>query len=212
MGSNLLEIQRELRNVSRKLLGTLGLVAVGFCVLVVIAFHFLQPDNDPVQRAVSTYVYGDFGWMMKTALIVVGIGTIAMAQGLREALSNGRSAAVSWILVLAAGIGFVFAGVFSGHPSDEVRMTTNGIVHFAAALVLMVAMTLSAWFLRPAFKGSSGRESLRPLALVFGVALVIALFLTFSETDWPGLVQRIFLALITAWLGILAWHVRSRNT
>lgn len=155
-GLDLFDIQRELRNVSRKLLGTLGLVWVGFWVLVVIAFHFLQPDNDPVQRAVSTYAYGDFGWMVKTALIVVGIGAIAIAQGLREALSNGRSAAVSWTLVLAAAIGFVFAGVFSGHPSDEVRMTTNGIVHFAAAVVLMVAMTLSAWFLRAAFKRSPG--------------------------------------------------------
>lgn len=198
--------------MSRKLLGTLGLVGVGLFVLVVIAFHFLQPDNDPTQRAISTYAYGDFGWMLKTALIVVGIGTIAIAQGLREALSEGHSSAMSWILVLAAGVGFVFAGVFSGHPSDEVEMTTNGIVHFGAAVLLMVAMTLSAWFLRAAFKRSPGWASMRPHALVFGVALVIAFVLVFSDTDWPGLMWRVFLAVLMIWLGVLAWHVRRGNT
>lgn len=87
--------------------GTIGLVGVGYFVVAVGALHFLDSERTSADVQISDYLNGDYGWLMLTAFVGAGIGTLAIAIGLRAALASSRSATASWILMFIAGIGFV---------------------------------------------------------------------------------------------------------
>jgi hypothetical protein len=196
--------------MSAKQLGTMGMVGVIVWVVAVIALHFLDPDLAAADTYVSDYALGDYGWLMRAAFIVVGIGTIAIGLGLRLSLAPGKRVTASVILVLIAGIGFLLAGIFNGDPTGVEDLTTAGMIHLVSALVLFLSLVVSAWLLRGVFKRDESWGSLSTPALWFAIALTVLFLVSFgTPEDGPvGLTQRLFAGVMMVWLFVLGMNVR----
>src|SRR5579884_2864879 len=85
-----------------------------FCVLtfvvLVIALHVLRPEMKPLNRTISEYALGPFGYLMTIAFIIRGLGELFLVTGL--ALGTMRSSR-SWtglaLLTLATVCSFLVA-------------------------------------------------------------------------------------------------------
>ena len=106
-GAHLEQTASPSRHVSR-----LGLIAVSgsaYWFLSVVLLHFLRTDSNPLERQMSNYATGDYGYLMSAAFIIWGIGILALATGLfREVTPQPR---VGGGLLLIAGVAALFVRV-----------------------------------------------------------------------------------------------------
>jgi hypothetical membrane protein len=198
--------------MSARQLGTLALVGIGYFVAALVALHFLEPDFSIVDEYTSDYALGEsFGWVMRTVFIGAAVGTISIALGLRATLAPGKRVKASWLLMFVAGIGFIVVATFNGDATGVEDLTTSGTVHLAAAAILFLSLLICVWFLRGVFKRDDGWQHLTKSQLAFAIAYTIMFVVSFglSEGGPVGLTQRIFVAVVMAWLAFLAWQVRE---
>jgi hypothetical membrane protein len=190
------------------------MASVSFWVIAVIALHFLDSDIAAADTYVSDYALGDYGWLMRAAFVVVGIGTIAIGWGLRVTLAPGKRVTGSVVLVLLAGVGFILAGIFNTDPTGETDLTAAGTIHLLSALVLFLCLIISAWMLRGVFKRGEAWAPFSIIALLFAIALTVTFLVSFlTGEDGPvGLTQRIFAGVIMIWLFVLGWNIRRIGT
>jgi hypothetical protein len=105
-----------------------------------------------VDNYVSDYALGDFGWLMKSAFFGVGIGTIAIALGLRQTLVPIKRGTASVVLLVVAGIGFFVAALFNTDSTGVTDLTTSGRLHVLGSVVIFFALPITAWMVRGVFK------------------------------------------------------------
>ena len=84
-------------------LGISGLISTFpmAAVLLPKRVHFLHPDVNPVSRTISEYGLGRYGLLLTSAFVACGLGSLALAVGLRRgAARSGRSTAGLILLVV----------------------------------------------------------------------------------------------------------------
>jgi hypothetical protein len=72
---------------------TVGIISMGWFVIVMIALHLLRPDHNPIRRTTSQYVIGQYGNLMSSAFLALSIASLALVLALRKrvtAYSAGR--------------------------------------------------------------------------------------------------------------------------
>jgi hypothetical protein len=174
---------------------------------VVLAMHLLESDFDPRDRFVSEYVLGDWGLLMNAGFFALGIGTISLALALGRALAPSRRTRVVRWLYICAGAATIVAGMFN---SDELvdgevaEVTAQGAIHDVASLVLFATSIVAAFLLRKVFAATPGWEHRAMFAPIVGTTLIAGFVATGVLTDWFGLAQRAFVAVLVGWLGLLA--------
>lgn len=187
----------------------------GCFTICVLALHWLQPDLNPLNNAMSDYAHGTLGWLVTVALFALGLGSLALTVGLAR-LPTVRSARASqWFLAIWGVCGLV-AGIFSDDPSGNYRQppTLHGSLHGSAALVattvLPIAALLLAWSVRRDSRWHRSARTLLVLALTTVVGLVILdlSFLPVLMAAQPpilfGLLERIFFVTALSWLAAAA--------
>lgn len=194
--------------VARRGHGRLAVACLLLTVALTLALHALYPELDPARSYVSEYANGQWGWVLTLALLLLAVGSYALASGLREVtgLQLGPR------LITLAGACMALAAVFSTdrYGDDEVVGTLAGRLHGFASIVgfaiVVVAMLLLA---RPLERdqrwGQLGRVTL-PLAAASVLALVLAFV---AVPDAAGLRQRAFLALVFGWLVVAGFRLRA---
>lgn len=171
--------------------------------------HVLRTDVHPARHYVSEYGNETWWWMLSVALLLIGGGVIALASALRTTV-RARGGP---LLLQASGVLLVVAAVFStDRRGGEVEVATlAGQVHGLAAIGAFCGLVLAMMLLSPRMSGDErqlGRvgELAIPWAMV-AVTPVVAAFLLIPEAH--GLRQRLFLAIVFAWLLAAAVQVRS---
>ena len=192
----------------------LGTVAEsGFAIFIAImtAFHFIQPELNPLERFGSEYVLGRLGWMMNVAFVSFGTGLVAFALALGCALRPAVRSRAGQILFAITALGILGSGLFSADPNGQAE-SWNGIGHAIAGLVaflsMLPAMVIVSWRLHRVNALAGGYRVLRLLSWVNVVLFLASLFL-FEPLGLAGLGQRIFLIGMFAWLLIVAEGIRS---
>lgn len=179
--------------------------AVGFFVYFVAALllmHVLRPDYTIVDHMISDYAVGRFGWIMTTAFLSISLGCLALAVGL---FLNGPT---SWLGRIGAALLVVtFAGliVTAIFPTDleTVPSTRTGDIHTLSFQVNVVSVFLSTICLGLSYGGSPRWRPYRTPALVFAgllAAAFVAQFLTLHRGAPYGIANRLFVAVLVAWL------------
>lgn len=179
--------------------------AVGFFVYFVAALllmHVLRPDYTIVDHMISDYAVGRFGWIMTTAFLSISLGCLALAAGL---FLNGPT---SWLGRIGAALLVVtFAGliVTAIFPTDleTVPSTRTGDIHTLSFQVNVVSVFLSTICLGLSYGGSPRWRPYRTPALVFAgllAAAFVAQFLTLHRGAPYGIANRLFVAVLVAWL------------
>jgi hypothetical protein len=171
-------------------------------LLVLGLLHVLSPEVDPVDRPVSEYALGDFGWLATIRTLAQGIGPIALAVALHRERVGALLLVVVGLLKLAMPLFPVDALGTPGTSAGQVHNLLGNVTFFlfpVAALVLIRALRR---------RGSR-------LALPVAVALAIATagVLVASAIGGFGLAQRAYLAMCALWLLLAALAVlRNRRT
>ena len=191
----------EVLSISR--LGTIGIAGVVYFVVTVVVLHFVQSDLDPLEITMSEYALGQSGWLMTVAFLVVGVGTLALALGLRRSLAPGRRVATSVVLMGLAGVGFLGSGIVEAAPEAEAT------IHDLVGLMLFLAIIVGAFVLRGVFARDARWQGLARAALWFALGLLVTFLLFFVLPEQvTGLAQRVFVAVMMSWLAVIGWWMR----
>jgi len=177
-----------------------SLVCVGLFASSVIVMHVVQPELSPVHMAVSYYMNGRLGWMLGAGLVLLGLGSLALAFAVR---TRARSKA-GWCLLTVWGVGAIVGGIFPPDPPNhwDEPSSVSGMIHGVAAMIAFLAFPFGAWLL-------SRTIVERALAISCVVALVVFFFcLAPVFANRPphvlGLIERLLLVLYLAWLAATA--------
>jgi hypothetical protein len=184
-------------------------------VVAIIALHVLDPELSVVNEYMSVYALGDYGWLERLGSAALGLGTIAIALGLRDTLAAGQRVAASWILIAVAGLGFLASALFVTDPTGTTAYTISGAIHDLSGLVGLPSLLIASWMLRGVFARDDQYRHLAGTELWFAVLLTVATVILFATpaTGLPvGLTQRAFFVVVVTWLFVLAANIRRMRT
>ncbi|WP_043632799.1 DUF998 domain-containing protein [Nonomuraea candida] len=109
---------------------------------------------DITRHPISQLSTGDLGWIQILTFVLAGTGALALAAGVRRALTEGVGRRALPILVGLFGAGLVAAGIFTmdpekgfpaGTPEGPVaQMSWHGVAHSASAAVAFTALAVAA--------------------------------------------------------------------
>lgn len=202
--------------MSARQLGTIGILGTGWVVSVTIALHVLDPELDPVKRTISEYALGPYWWLQKSSDLALGTGILGVGLGLRRTLAPRARARTAVALLLIVGASFLLSGIFDPDPIGATDATTTGAVHATAAMAALLGGLTSAWLLRGVFAADPSWRRFAAAERLFALAITLAIVATFAvfavakpPAEGPvGLVQRVLVAVLLAWLATLAWQLR----
>ncbi len=190
----------------------LALVAVSGILLsagLTLALHILQPEFDPITRAMSDYVHSPHGWLMIVAFVVLGLSLISLAGAFRYVASSTLQE-IGVILLAAAGVCLVIAGIFPiDNTPDGSFNTVPGAIHAVAGHLLsplvVAAMLLLSGPLNQPGDSSELQGVALALAILNTIAFVMLLFVNLIvHLPFGGLGQRVFMGLVCCWLVLSA--------
>lgn len=195
-------LERDSQGHRSTLLPTAATIFFLYFVAVILLMHVVRPDYTVIDHMISDYAVGSFGWIMTTAFVSISLGCLALAIGL---LLDGPA---SWlgrigaVLLMVAFAGLIVTAIF---PTDlETAPTTRtGNIHTLSFLTNVVSVLLSTICLGLSYGGSPRWRRHRTVALVFAgllLAAFVAQFLTLHRGAPYGITNRLFVAVLMAWL------------
>jgi len=156
---------------------------------------------------VSELAIGRFGFVQTIGFLTFGLGTLALAAGIRRATRGSWGSLVGSALFGLLGVGALVDAFF---PIDEGRnpeQTMVGTVHILAGSLAFVCAMLGMFVLTRTFKRDVRWQTYWRLSLVLALGALVAFFLPSGQ--WPGIIQRIFLGIVIAWMILAALRLRS---
>ncbi len=198
----------------------LALIAIGgivYFMVAVVVLHFLRPEYNLINHAVSNYAVGPNGNLMTAAFFVLALSVFALALGLIGSIAPTNLSRVAILLLCLASSGMVVIGVFPGdvhalHPPA----TITGVIHWTAAGISFLSIMIAAFLLSSSFKSDERWQVFRRPCFALALATVGALWLygILALVGWIGIGQRIYITVCLVWLLVLAgwvWSVGMRE-
>lgn len=192
--------------------------AVGLFVLLVALLHVLEPEFGPMWRFVSEYSNGRHGWVMKLAFFVLAFGCAAATAALRPH-ARTKPAMTGLLFMALTVVGLVMAGVFNQDPITSTIVTREGTLHAVATMIGIPGFTIASLLLglSLARRWRSLRTPLLVLSqlpwiafasMIIYMAVAMPVAGGFGPTVLVGLLNRLFLAAMCAWLLVVARHAQ----
>ncbi|HWM03040.1 MAG TPA: DUF998 domain-containing protein [Actinophytocola sp.] len=165
-----------------------------------------------ISDTIGELVLGREGGVQALAFLICGLGNVGLAFVLRRFTRELRGSAVMSTLLLLNAVGLIVAGLVPtdriDSPADMLTLSSDGLVHVAAAFIGLVcavlAMFVGSWMF--------GRDcDWRPLVLWSVLLSSGSLALLFAQTQGPllGLLQRALVTLVSAWMIMVALRARG---
>lgn len=183
--------------------------------IVLLASALLLPlvsEFDLLGDNISELVLGRFGWVQTAAFAIAGAGTLALAYAIRHLTAGTWGSRVGSLLVGIYGVGAILVAIFPtdriDSAADMASPTTTGLIHIAVSLVSFVCMIVAMFIFTRTFALEPRWRSLTPWIVLLPASALSLLFVQ-SEGPWVGLMQRLMVGAIAAWIIIVALRVRS---
>lgn len=173
-----------------------------YFVAALLLMHVVRPDYTVVDHMISDYAVGESGWIMTTAFVSASLGCLALAIGLFWDGPTSWLGRIGAALLVVASAGLVVTALF---PTDleTAPSTWTGDIHTLSFRVNVVSVLLSTICLGLSYAGSPLWRRRRTPALAFAGLLVVAFvaqFLTLHRGAPYGITNRLFVAVLMAWL------------
>jgi hypothetical protein len=188
-------------------LALIALIGIVYFAVAVVVLHFLRPEYNPINHAVSNYAVGQYGYLMTAAFYALALSLLALVFGLIRSLTFTNQARVAILLLCLASAGMVVMGIFPGdvhalHPPA----TITGIIHWTAAGISFLSIMITAFLLSSCFRTDERWQAFQHRCFVLALTMVGALLLygILALVGWIGIGQRIFIAMCLLWLLALA--------
>jgi hypothetical protein len=161
---------------------------------------------------ISELVLGRYGFVQTIAFLIAGIGTLGLAFAIRKLTTNTRGSFIGSLLIGIYGAGAILEAIFPtdriDNPADVLSLSATGMLHVTVALASFLCIIVGMFSLAWTFSRQARWRSLLPMAAILpGAAL--ALLIVSGESPWVGIMQRLFITTIAAWLILAALKVRS---
>jgi hypothetical protein len=184
--------------------------AVALFIALVASLHVIEPEFGPMWRFVSEYSNGPYGMVMKLAFFVLAFGCGAAMAALRPHVQT-KPGRIGLFFLALTSVGLVMAGMFDQDSITANVTTREGTLHAIATIIGIPGFALASLLLGSSLarRWTSVRTPLIVLShlpwisfLSMPVYLAIAMPSDgrFDSTVWVGLINRIFLAAMCAWL------------
>ncbi len=178
-------------------------------VLAILVLHGLQANLNPAEHTISEYSLGSYGWLMRTAFLALGLGTLTTAASLRLSCRPSELSRIGVLLLGSMAFGlFLDAGFNTDHP--RVPETVDGTVHSVGTWILALALPGAAFVFGSDFVRHSISTKKATLLLVLGAAQLGAIVLfEMSPTTVRGWAERLVTVLAVIALGLLQVLARA---
>jgi hypothetical protein len=167
-------------------------VCAAYFVIVLIFLHILEPEFDPRFRFMSEYALGDYGWLMTTTFVVLGLAAFVAAVGLRDLHQWSRSGSLGLGLLLVGAIFVWLAGIFK-----------DSLPHLLASVVALPSIVMAVLLLSWTFRRAMGWQTIYLVTLFIALGMLTMFLLMVADVGMPGLQQRVFIFLFLLWLLIV---------
>jgi len=179
-----------------------ALCCSAYFVLALLLVHIVRPDYTLVDHMISDYAVGPSGWIMTSAFLALSFGCLALAIGLLRDGPKSWLGRIGASLLMVAFVGLIVTALF---PTDleTAPSTQTGDIHTMSFLVNVVSIFVSTLCLAFSYGGSPTWQRRRTPALIFAGMLAIAFvaqFLTLHRGAPYGITNRLFVAVLLAWL------------
>lgn len=172
-------------------------------------FHLIRPEYDIVTRFISEYAVSD-PVIAGIAGMGLGLGCLALAKALAEALPVEHRSRIGLLLLRVFGVCGVGVGLF---PADEFPTINppswHGIIHALFGVIGFFCFSLGALLVSFRLRRAPlwRKDALR-LTVLAGLCLIF-FFIFYGGLPIVGLIERIYAALIVAWIALFAWRLMS---
>ena len=195
------------------------LSGVACFVVSMVALHWLQPDLNPFDQAMSYYVHGSQGWLLTLGLFTLGLGSLALTIALASRPGAPTSRGGNWCLGIWS-VGALLGAIFSADPPGhwDRPPSVGGSIHGLAAMVALIVFPFATLLWSRRFRSDPrwAGLSFTPLVLAAAsaaslVAFMLSLVPVFVRPGPPvllGLTERILFAIYVSWLVVVAIGLR----
>ena len=186
---------------------------IGFLLFIAImfAFHFIQPELNPLTRFGSEYAVGRMGWLMNIAFYCFAIGLASLTNAFNRCLKPPTKSRAGEILLCLSTLGVVGSGIFNA-DLQTAESTATGALHDLSGFLLFLTIIPAIIVFSRRFRMSNLlRNEYRALWLLSWLVLFLFLSMIFAFDPFQliGLGQRIFLAVMFSWLILAARGVQT---
>ena len=192
---------RGSRKLSVHRLGHIAFVGVMAFVLVCGLAQFFRTDLDWIRAPLSFYLVGPGGWVVKIAYLALSAALFAIGLGFRRTPAAAHRIALPSILFWVSAMSLAVTA-FSDTATHRGEVSLHSRIHAIAAGVTFIcvttAMLLQSLRLR---MDASRRESVRSMLLHAAAAFLALWLYAMTHLLSKGLMQKIVICLILAWLG-----------
>jgi hypothetical membrane protein len=178
--------------------------------LALLLLHVLKPDYEPSTYMISDYANGPYGWIMTTCFLALSCGCLMLLLGLVRIGPRSVAARLGTVLLGIASIGMLVAAIFPTDP-EGAPLSRSGFIHGITFLPNVLSIILATGLLSASFGSDPRWRAYRRTAGTLVSLVVLAFFLQFIvlvRGAPPGLANRLFVAVLLAWL--LTTSVRLR--
>jgi drug/metabolite transporter superfamily protein YnfA len=190
-------------------------------VSVFVVHGWLRPDYSPMSMFVSELSLGPYGWVQTLNFLLTGALVLVFGRGLAAHFNTGAASRAGPALVQGMGVSLMVSGVFATDPSAMFdRASAHGVVHGIVGAVFFTLAPVGCFVFYRRFRSDRAWRPLAGWTLSAGVVLCLGIvLLKISQQpasglfEWKGLVQRLILVTIMAWIFAVAsrLHHLSRD-
>jgi hypothetical protein len=161
---------------------------------------------------ISELALGRFGGAQTAAFLIVGLATLGLALAIRELTAGSWGSLVGSLLVAVYGAGAILSAVV---PTDRIdgqadlsSLSATGTLHIGISIVSFLSVIVGMFVLTRTFARDDSWRSFPRWAVCFPAGALVLMVL---QTQGPlvGLMQRLFVAVISAWLILVALQIRD---
>jgi hypothetical protein len=207
------ELPRTVLQRSQSLSRLAALAIVGQLVLITTALLLpIWSEYSLIGDNISELALGRYGFVQAAAFLIAGLGTIGLAFAIRKLTVGSRGSLGGSLLVAVYGTGAILSAVFPtdriDNPADMLSLSTVGTIHAGVAIVSFVCVMVGMFVLTWTFARDNRWRSFWRWSVIFPAG-ALALMLVQQQGPLIGLLQRLFIAVVSAWLILVACRVRS---
>lgn len=177
--------------------------------VVVAVLGVLLPTYSHVTEFVSTLgaVGAPYAIVQRLNFVLLGGSIIAFSVGLHRWFDESRRPSVGTFLMILLGLGVVGAGVFQSDPATP-DSTTN-LIHDSMSGIGLLAGIGGVTLLSRRLDGEPRwpRRRFTTTGTVLAALGSALLFFVFIDSTWVGLAQRLFIGVLTGWVGYHAYRL-----
>lgn len=189
----------------QRLFALCGIIAPILFTLLVAVASLLTPGYSQAHNFISDLGVGPYAIIQNANFVIFGLLSIGFAFGLRGGLPapQGRALKAGAWFVVIFGFAMMLAGIFSedylsGIPHQQVS---------SLAFLAIIAAQLLIWHgLRREDAAVWG--GYRTYSLICGLLSLVLVWFS-SSTDYPGVAQRIFIAIPWIWIEVTGLKLYS---